>query len=87
MNELHDAQELSNILEALASQRGSSGGAAGDDTDLAEDAVPGDDEDADLASADVISGKAPAGLLQTFIFSATLTLPQKLRKRLRRGEP
>ena len=33
------------------------------------------------------AGKAKpgAGLLQTFVFSATLTLPQKLRKRLRKG--
>ena len=79
-------QELSNILEALTSQRASSGAAA-DDADLDEDAADDEDEDADAdaAGADISSGKAPAGLLQTFVFSATLTLPQKLRKRLRRG--
>ncbi len=79
-------QELSNILEALVSQRASSGPAP-DDADLAEDAAESDDEDedADAARAGNSSGTDPAGLLQTFVFSATLTLPQKLRKRLRRG--
>ena len=84
VNGIYAVQELSNILEALASQRASSG-AAIDDANRAEDVAPDDDEDADSAGADISSVKAPAGLLQTFVFSATLTLPQKLRKRLRRG--
>ena len=80
-------QELSNILEALASQRANSGTAA-NDADLADGPASEEDEDEDVdaASAGVSSGKTPAGLLQTFVFSATLTLPQKLRKRLRRGD-
>ena len=81
MWQLRTVQELSNILEALTSQRASSGTAA-DGADLDDDAAEEDDDNAD---ADNSSGKAPAGLLQTFVFSATLTLPQKLRKRLRRG--
>ena len=85
-------QELSNILESLASQRASSGAANADDgmeADMDNDAAPDDagddDADPDDQADDVSTGKATAGLLQTFVFSATLTLPEKLRKRLRRG--
>ena len=87
---LWPVQELSNILEALASQRANSGVAA-DDADLDGGAASDEDEGIDenegvnAAGAGISSGKTPAGLLQTFVFSATLTLPQRLRKRLRRG--
>jgi len=89
-------QELSNILESLASQRASSGTADADDgmeADMVDDGAPEDADDADADAEaeaddqpdDVSAGRAIAGLLQTFVFSATLTLPEKLRKRLRRG--
>ena len=85
-------QELSNILESLASQRANSGAANADvemEADMDDDAAPDDADDADAEADDeaddVSDGKATAGLLQTFVFSATLTLPEKLRKRLRRG--
>lgn len=44
-------------------------------------------EDVDEEAGGEASAGRKAGLLQTFVFSATLTLPQELRKRLRRGVP
>jgi len=74
------AQELTNILESLESQRASGGSGALDDD------AP-DDNPAEDAEEQAKEGEKKAGLLQTFVFSATLTLPQGLRKRLRRGVP
>ncbi len=70
-------QELANILENLDSQRA----AAPPDKDSEPDL---DDEVGEDTGGTAAGDKAP--LLQTFVFSATLTLPQKLRKRLRRGD-
>lgn len=72
-------------MESLASQRGDAGAAKDEEEDL-EDEVGDDDGDATMKDA-APDANGRAGLLQTFVFSATLTLPQKLRKRLRRGAP
>jgi hypothetical protein len=77
-----ELQELSNILESLASQRANSGG-ADEVTEMAADMEEAAEDDEDHAAASAAAVRS--GLLQTFVFSATLTLPQKLRKRLRRG--
>lgn len=69
-------------MESLASQRGSSGG-ADEDADMAADMEEAAEDDEEHAAASAAAVRP--GLLQTFVFSATLTLPQKLRKRLRRG--
>ena len=64
-------QELSNILESLASQRADVG-SRGDDGEA------GDNQDDDESNQeDERAGRAQSGadLLQTFVFSATLTLP------------
>jgi hypothetical protein len=83
-------QELSSILELLDSQRAA---AAKGDWDSAHDPA----SEPAAASSYGARGDAPeeaaaegepdqaAGPLQTFVFSATLTLPQKLRRRLRKG--
>ena len=74
-------QELSNILETLASQRADVG-SRGDN-----DEAGNNQDDDESNQEDERAGRAQSGadLLQTFVFSATLTLPQKLRKRLRKG--
>jgi hypothetical protein len=77
-----ELQELSNILESLASQRASSGG-ADEDADMAADVEEAAEGDETRATAPAAADRPE--LLQTFVFSATLTLPQELRKRLRRG--
>lgn len=74
-------QELTNILEFLESQRASGGSGARDDA--APDDGPAEDAEEEAEAAK--EGRKKAGLLQTFVFSATLALPQGLRKRLRRG--
>lgn len=79
-------QELANILEYMESQRAGGNGSTQDSPDLAEEAgeaSEGEDEGKGDEGA-ARQGKAP--LLQTFVFSATLTLPLGLRKRLRKGE-
>ena len=77
-----ELQELSNIMESLASQRANTGG-ADEDAEMAADMEEAAEDDEDHAAA--AAAAVRSGLLQTFVFSATLTLPQKLRKRLRRG--
>lgn len=102
------AQELTNILESLESQRADgrpedkTATAAPEADDLADEGYAisiGNDADVSELGADrgdpAAEGVLAAGsgelqrskapLLQTFVFSATLTLPQKQRKRLRKG--
>ena len=74
-------QELSNILESLASQRAN----VGSQGDKEEAGTDQDDDESNQEDEAASKAQAGAGLLQTFVFSATLTLPQKLRKRLRKG--
>ena len=69
--------------EHAGSEPHSAGAAAkGEDGGALEAGVP----DAERAAGEPDqAGARQPGLLQTFVFSATLTLPQKLRKRLRKG--
>lgn len=74
------------MLEYLESQRAGGNETHGDASTADRNA--GDmEEDADEEAGGSASAQHKAGLLQTFVFSATLTLPQELRKRLRRGVP
>ena len=79
-------QELANILEYMESQRAGGNGSPQDVPDLAEEAGEASEcEDEGKGDEGAVrQGKAP--LLQTFVFSATLTLPLGLRKRLRKGQ-
>ncbi|BDA45127.1 DEAD-box ATP-dependent RNA helicase 13 [Coccomyxa sp. Obi] len=77
-------QELANILEYLESQR-AGGNESYEDAPTADRDADDMTEDADEEAGGKASAQRRAGLLQTFVFSATLTLPQELRKRLRRG--
>lgn len=49
------------------------------------DVAGGDAPQEDAAEGEPHQAAERAGPLQTFVFSATLTLPQKLRRRLRKG--
>ena len=75
-------QELSNILESLASQRANVGSRGDDDNEVGDSQ---DDNEGSQVDEEAGLARSGADLLQTFVFSATLTLPQKLRKRLRKG--
>ncbi|CAL8469133.1 g8674 [Coccomyxa elongata] len=77
-------QELANVLEYLESQR-AGGNEAHGDVPTADRGSGDMEEDADMEAGGEAPARRKAGLLQTFVFSATLTLPQDLRKRLRRG--
>lgn len=69
--------------------------AEGSDDDADDDEEDGDEDESDVAAADEPVG-VPRGhqsakpgrqrRLQTMVFSATLTLPQHLRKRLKKGQ-
>ena len=60
-------------------------GAPAADSATGEVEVRAPDGEEDAGEPDQAGADARPGLLQTFVFSATLTLPQKLRRRLRKG--
>lgn len=80
-----EPQELANILEYLESQRAGGNHSPQDAPDQAEGPGDASDGEGEEGGDEVAMTSTKAPLLQTFVFSATLTLPQGLRKRLRKG--